>query len=115
MIEYLLWSPDRETFIAVMAALQNPVTKTPLAEVIEGNLIPSEFVRIDEIGDVVRQAPWFSQAAAVVVAGKSRPMSAQYGQVSDILRTTTSAVLARTKTPAEGVDEIDARLRRLMR
>jgi hypothetical protein len=31
------------------------------------------------------------------------------------MRTTTSAVLARTKTPAEGVDEIDARLRRLMR
>lgn len=54
MIEYLLWSPDRETFIAVMAALQNPVTKTPLAEVIEGVLAPSEFVRIDEIGEVVK-------------------------------------------------------------
>ena len=54
MIEYLLWSPDRETFIAVMAALQNPVTKTPLAEVIEGELVPSEFVRIDEIGEVVK-------------------------------------------------------------
>lgn len=54
IIEYLLWSPDRETFIAVMAALQNPVTKTPLAEVIEGVLIPSEFVRIDEIGEVAK-------------------------------------------------------------
>lgn len=54
MIEYLLWSPDRETFIAVMAALQNPVTKTPLAAVIEGVLVPSEFVRIDEIGEIVK-------------------------------------------------------------
>lgn len=53
-IEYLLWSPDRETFIAVMAALINPVTKTPLAAVIDGNLVPSEFVRIDEIGAVER-------------------------------------------------------------
>ena len=32
-----------------------------------------------------------------------------------MIRTTTSAVLARTKKPAEGVDEIDSRLRRVMR
>jgi multiple sugar transport system substrate-binding protein len=51
----------------------------------------------------------------VVVAGKSRPLSKDYGQVSDIIRTTTSAILARTKTPAEGVDEIEGRLRRVMR
>ena len=54
MIEYLLWSPDRETFIAVMAALQNPVTKTPLASLVDGAMVPSEFVRIDEIGEVER-------------------------------------------------------------
>ena len=53
-LEYLLWSPDRETFIAVMAALQNPVTKTPLASLIEDVLVPSEFVRIDEIGEIDR-------------------------------------------------------------
>ena len=52
MIEYLLWSPDRETFIAVMAALQNPVTKTPLASLVDGAMVPSEFVRIDEIGEI---------------------------------------------------------------
>jgi hypothetical protein len=54
MIEYLLWSPDRETFISVMAALINPVTKTPLAALIEDVLVPSEFIRIDEIGEVVK-------------------------------------------------------------
>ena len=53
-LEYLLWSPDRETFIAVMGALINPVTKRPLAAVIDGILVPSEFVRIDEIGEVVK-------------------------------------------------------------
>ncbi len=81
---------------------------------VEGSLLPT-YQRVYTDPDVVRQAPWFNDAAAVVVAGKSRPMSKDYGQVSDIVRTTTSAVLARTKTPTEGVDEIDARLRRLMR
>jgi ABC-type sugar transport system, periplasmic component len=65
--------------------------------------------------DVVKAVPWFKDAGNVVIAGKSRPMSKDYGQVSDIIRTTTSAVLARTKTPAEGVTEIESRLTRVMR
>jgi multiple sugar transport system substrate-binding protein len=65
--------------------------------------------------EVVQAVPWFKDAAAVVVAGKSRPKSERYGEVSDVIRTTTSAVLARTKSPAEGVDEIENRLRRVMR
>ena len=65
--------------------------------------------------DVVTAVPWFKDASAVVVAGKSRPLSKDYGQVSDVLRTTTSAVLARTKKPDEGVGEIESRLARVMR
>ena len=65
--------------------------------------------------DVLKTAPWFKDAAAVVVAGRSRPISKDYGQVSDTIRTVTSAVLARTKTPEEGVAEIESRLRRVMR
>ena len=56
---------------------------------------------------MTKAVPWFKDAANVVIAGKSRPMSKDYGQVSDVIRTTTSAVLARTKTPAEGVAEIE--------
>ena len=41
--------------------------------------------------------------------------SERYGEVSDVIRTTTSAVLARTKTPDEGVGEMASRLRRTMR
>ncbi len=63
----------------------------------------------------MKVVPWFKEAAPVVVAGRSRPVSKDYGQVSDVIRTTTSAVLARTKTPDEGVGEIDSRLRRVMR
>ncbi len=80
----------------------------------EGSLLPT-YASVYTDADVLKTAPWFKDAAAVVVAGKSRPMSKDYGQVSDIIRTTTSAVLARTKTPTEGVDEIDSRLRRVMR
>ena len=76
MIEYLLWSPDRETFIAVMAALQNPVTKTQLAEVIDDRLCPSEFVRIDEIGEVERDGE--------IVAGHHVNMVA-YGALAAML------------------------------
>jgi len=64
---------------------------------------------------VVRNVPWFKDAANVVIAGKSRPLSKDYGQVSDVVRTTTSAVLARTKKADDGVGEIEARLARVMR
>ena len=81
---------------------------------IEGSLMPV-YASTYTDADVTKAVPWFKDAAAVVVAGKSRPKSERYGEVSDVIRTTTSAVLARTKTPAEGVDEIENRLRRVMR
>ena len=81
---------------------------------VEGSLLPT-YSGVYTDADVTKAVPWFKDAAAVVVAGKSRPMSREYGQVSDVIRTTTSAVLARTKTPDEGVGEIAARLARVMR
>jgi multiple sugar transport system substrate-binding protein len=81
---------------------------------IEGSLLPTyQSVYVDD--DVVKAVPWFKDAAKVVIAGKNRPMSRDYGQVSDVIRTTTSAVLARTKTPDDGVAEIQSRLARVMR
>jgi multiple sugar transport system substrate-binding protein len=81
---------------------------------VEGSLLPV-YASVYTDADVTKVAPWFKDAANVVIAGKSRPMSKEYGQVSDIVRTTTSAVLARTKTPDEGVAEIESRLARVMR
>ena len=80
----------------------------------EGALLPT-YPAVYTDAEVLKSVPWFKDAAGVAMAGKSRPMSRDYGQVSDVIRTTTSAVLARTKKPAEGVDEIDSRLRRVMR
>ncbi len=80
----------------------------------QGALLPT-YPAVYQDAEVLKNVPWFKEAAAVVMAGKSRPMSRDYGQVSDVLRTTTSAVLARTKKPAEAMDEIENRLRRVMR
>lgn len=80
----------------------------------EGALLPT-YLGVYTDPEVLKNVPWFKDAAPVAMAGKSRPMSRDYGQVSDVIRTTTSAVLARTKKPAEGVDEIESRLRRVMR
>ena len=80
----------------------------------EGSLLPT-YASVYTDAEVLKAVPWFKEAGNVVIAGKSRPMSRDYGQVSDVLRTTTSAVLARTKTPDEGTAEIASRLARVMR
>jgi len=80
----------------------------------EGSILPV-FQSVYRDAAVNKAVPWFKDALPVVLGAQSRPMVEDYGQVSDIIRTTTSAVLARTKTPEAGVDEIAARVGRLMR
>jgi multiple sugar transport system substrate-binding protein len=81
---------------------------------VEGAMLPTYLDNYTD-ADVLKQVPWFKDAGGVVGFGRSRPMSDRYGEVSDAIRTTTSAVLARTKKPDEGVEEIESRLRRVMR
>ncbi len=80
----------------------------------EGSLLPTQQAVYTD-ATVIQNVPWFKDAANVVIAGRSRPQSERYGEVSDAIRTTTSAILARTKTPTEGVAEIESRLQRVMR
>ncbi len=80
----------------------------------EGALLPT-YAEVYNDPEVLKNVPWFKDAGGVMAFGRSRPMSARYGEVSDAVRTTTSAVLARTKKPEEGVDDIESRLRRVMR
>jgi multiple sugar transport system substrate-binding protein len=81
---------------------------------IQGALLPTRAALYTD-AEVLASVPWFKDAAAGVVAGKSRPLSREYGRVSDVIRTTTSAVLARTRTPEEGAGDIGSRLGRVMR
>ncbi len=80
----------------------------------EGAMLPT-YPEVYNDAEVLKQVPWFKDAGNVVTFGRSRPMSERYGEVSDAIRTTTSAVLARTKKPEEGVAEIESRLARVMR
>lgn len=68
ILEYLSWSPTREIFVQTMCALINPITNTPLASISEetGELIPSEFVLIDEIGEII-ESVWDEEAEEVVI------------------------------------------------
>ncbi len=106
------FSKNKAEAAKLVKHLSSPASSKFLA--IEGSLLAT-YAQVYTDADVVKSVPWFKDAANVVVAGKSPPMSKDYGQVSDVIRSTTSAVLARTKTPVEGVDEIDSRLRRIMR
>jgi multiple sugar transport system substrate-binding protein len=106
------FSKNKAAAAALVKHLSSPESSKFLA--VEGSLLAT-YQSVYTDADVVKNVPWFKDAANVVIAGKSRPMSKDYGQVSDVIRTTTSAVLARTKTPAEGVSEIESRLARVMR
>jgi multiple sugar transport system substrate-binding protein len=106
------FSKNKPAAAALVKHLSSPESSKFLAA--EGSLLAT-YQSVYTDADVVKAVPWFKDAANVVIAGRSRPMSKDYGQVSDIIRTTTSAVLARTKKPEEGVAEIESRLARVMR
>jgi multiple sugar transport system substrate-binding protein len=106
------FSKNKQAAANLVKFISSPEASKFLAQ--EGSLLAT-YQSVYTDADVVKAVPWFKDAANVVIAGKSRPISKDYGQVSDVIRTTTSAVLARTKTPAEGVTEIESRLARVMR
>jgi hypothetical protein len=91
MIEYLSHSPSREVFVATMTALVNPATQEPLASVDPdtGELIPSEGVRIDEIGEIVKVPATYDEndnelTPAEMVGGHHANLVA-YGALADVL------------------------------
>jgi multiple sugar transport system substrate-binding protein len=106
------FSKNKPAAASLVKFMSSPEASKFLA--VEGSLLPV-FASVYTDPDVVKAVPWFKDAAPVVTAGRSRPLSKDYGQVSDVIRTTTSAVLARTKKPEEGVAEIESRLARVMR
>jgi multiple sugar transport system substrate-binding protein len=81
---------------------------------INGSLLPV-YAKVYSDPDVLKANPWYDFALPVVESAKSRPVSERYAEVSDVVRTQTSAALARVTKPEATVDEIDNRLRRVMR
>ncbi|MCC6194469.1 MAG: ABC transporter substrate-binding protein [Burkholderiales bacterium] len=65
--------------------------------------------------DVLKANPWFADALPVVETAKSRPVSAQYPQVSDAIRGNMNAYLAGTKTTDVALSDMKNRLQPLFK
>jgi multiple sugar transport system substrate-binding protein len=65
--------------------------------------------------DVLKANPWFAEALPVVEGAKSRPVTPQYPQVSDVIRSNMNAYLAGTKTTDVALGDMKSRLAPLFR
>ena len=68
------------------------------------------FPSVYKDAEVVKANPWFAEALPVVEGAKSRPVSAQYPQVSDVIRSNMNAYLAGTKTTDVALGDMKNRL-----
>jgi len=65
--------------------------------------------------EVLKANPWFADALPVVEGAKSRPVTAQYPQVSDVIRGNMNAYLAGTKTTDVALNDMKSRLAPFLR
>ena len=80
----------------------------------EASLLPV-FPGVYTDPDVLKVAPWFKDALPVVEGAKSRPVTPRYNEVSEIIRTTINAVLSGAVKPDAAADDIEARLKKVLR
>jgi multiple sugar transport system substrate-binding protein len=95
-VQYLS-SPETSEFMAINAAL-----------------LP-QFPEAYTDADVTKAVPWFAEAKPVVETAKARPVTPRYNEVSGVIRTSVNAVLAGTTTPEQAADQMEGRLRRVLR
>jgi multiple sugar transport system substrate-binding protein len=81
---------------------------------VQGALMPAHSTLYQD-PDVLKAQPWMAAALPVLESARARPVSARYGEISDTVRTTTSAMLGRSQTVQMGVSDIESRLRRVLR
>lgn len=106
------YSTHKDDAIKLVRYMSSPETAKLLA--VEGSLMPV-FPKLYEDADVLKAVPWYASALPVVTAAKSRPVTARYNEVSDVIRTQTNAVLAGSVSSEEAATQMEARLRRVLR
>ncbi|VVD60005.1 sugar ABC transporter substrate-binding protein [Pandoraea eparura] len=93
--------------------LSSPEVAKMLA--VQGSLMPVFPVTYQD-ADVLAKNPWFQSAGLILnQTGRARPVTPRYSEVSDVIRTNTSAILGRSLPATDGIDQIEARLRRVLR
>jgi multiple sugar transport system substrate-binding protein len=80
---------------------------------VEGSLLPV-FSSTFTDAAYLAKVPWASGAGVIATFGRSRPVSARYGEVSDAIRASTSAMLARRVSPQQGVADLSAKLKPML-
>ena len=81
---------------------------------IQGYSLPSRAAAYTDPA-ILAARPWVALAGPIVQEGRPRPVTPSYAEVSEILRRTTSAVLGGSISPEEGFNEMERRLRRVLR
>jgi multiple sugar transport system substrate-binding protein len=97
-------------------ALLRWLASTEVAKVIalQASMLPAVRSLYDD-AELQRALPWLADALPALEAARARPATPRYGEVSDVLRTTTAAVLGRSRAPDQAVLDIQSRLRRVLR
>ncbi len=80
---------------------------------VEGSLLPV-FASVYTEPEYRAKVPWAAGAGVIATFARNRPVSARYGEVSDIVRASTSAMLARKISPQQGVAEMAAKLKPIL-
>jgi multiple sugar transport system substrate-binding protein len=73
------------------------------------------FAEVYSDPEVLRVNPWFEFARNSVVTARSRPVSPDYPEISEILRTNMNAFLAGTRTADQAIADMNSRLARVYR
>ena len=81
---------------------------------INGAFLPA-YPELYQDADVRKAMPWAAALGPTLEGAHPRPVSARYSEMSDIIRTQTSAILGRSQTVPAGVGDIESRLRRVAR
>jgi multiple sugar transport system substrate-binding protein len=105
------FSKNKALAAKVVKFMSTPESAKLLA--VEGSLLPA-FPAVFTEPEYLAKVPWAAGAGVIATFGRSRPVSARYGEVSDIVRTATSAMLARKVSPQQGVAEMSAKLKPIL-
>lgn len=106
------FSEQKEEAVKLIRFLSGPEGAKHLA--LEASNLPVLPALYDD-PEVLAANPWFKEARSAVDTAKARPKTPRYAEVSENIRTNVNGVLAGVKTPEDAVDDMESRLRRILR
>ncbi len=105
------FSKNKALAARLVSYMSTPASAKFLA--VEGSLLPVFSATFTDPAYMAK-VPWASGAGVIATFGRNRPVSARYGDVSDAIRSSTSAMLARKISTQQGVAELSAKLKPIL-